>query len=119
MPAVSHYLRAVATIGVDAAKADGAAVVAQMKRLDASDALFGAGLIRADGRKIHDMHLFRVKTPAASRGPWDLYDLVSTTPAEQAFRPLASGSCALVPALRWTMQVSVRCRPGWWPCVAW
>ncbi len=95
---VVHYLRAVAAIGVAAAKADGAAVVAQMKRMDASGPLFGPGRIREDGRKIHDMHLFRVKTPSTSSGPWDLYDLVSTTPGEQAFRPLATGSCPLIHA---------------------
>ena len=92
-----QYLRAAAAIGAEAMR-DGAAVVAQMKRMDASDALFGPGRIREDGRKIHDMHLFRVKTPAASHGPWDLYELVGTTPGEEAFRPLAAGGCPLVHA---------------------
>ena len=95
---VTHYLRAVAAMGVDAAKADGAASVAQMKRMDASGPLFGPGRIREDGRKLHDVHLFRVKTPARSRGPWDLYDLVGTTPADRAFRPLAAGNCPMIHA---------------------
>jgi len=95
---VRHYLGAVAAIGPDAARASGAAAVAQMKRMPAADPLFGPGRIREDGRKIHDMHLFRVKTPAAARGPWDLYDLVATTPGEQAFRPLAAGGCPFVHA---------------------
>ncbi len=93
---VSHYLAAVAVIGVDAARADGAAAVAQMKRMPATDGLFGPGRIREDGRKIHDMHLFRVKSPAASKGEWDLYELIATTPGEQAFRPMATGGCPLV-----------------------
>ena len=93
-----HYLRAVAALGVDAAKADGAAVVAQMKRMDASGPLFGPGRIREDGRKLHDVHLFRVKSPAMSRGPWDLYDLVGSTPADRAFRPLAAGNCPMIPS---------------------
>ena len=92
---VLHYLRAIAA---GAPKADGAAVVAQMKRMPTTDPLFGPGRIREDGRKIHDMHLFRVKAPAAARSDWDLYDLIQTTPGEQAFRPLAQGGCPLVPA---------------------
>lgn len=92
--AVSHYLRAAASLGTSATK-DGAAVIAQMKRMDATDTLFGPGRIREDGRKIHDIHLFRVKTPAASKGPWDLYDLIGTTPGEEAFRPVAQGGCPL------------------------
>jgi branched-chain amino acid transport system substrate-binding protein len=94
---VAHYLRAIAAIGAPAAK-DGAAVIAQMKRMDAADTLFGPGRIREDGRKIHDIHLFRVKTPAAAKTPWDLYDLIATTPGDQAFRPMAAGGCPLVPA---------------------
>lgn len=94
---VAHYLRAIAAIGAPAAK-DGAAVIAQMKRMDAADTLFGPGRIREDGRKIHDIHLFRVKTPAAAKTPWDLYDLIATTPGDQAFRPMAAGACPLVPA---------------------
>ena len=93
---VLHYLRAVATLGPEVAHGDGAAVVAAMKAVPTDDPLFGRGRIRADGRKIHDMHLFRVKPPAASHGPWDLYDLVHTTPGEQAFRPMAGGGCPLV-----------------------
>ena len=93
---VLHYLRAVAAIGVEAAKADGAAAVAAMKRLPADDALFGPGTVREDGRKVHAVHLFRVKAPAASTGPWDLYDLVHTTPGNEAFRPITAGGCPLV-----------------------
>lgn len=95
---IAHYLRAVAVMGIDAAKADGGVAIAQMKRMDASGPLFGPGRIREDGRKLHDVHLFRVKTPATSSGPWDLYDLVGTTPADRAFRPLAAGNCPMIHA---------------------
>jgi branched-chain amino acid transport system substrate-binding protein len=37
-----------------------------------------------------------VKTPEESSGPWDYCKLLQTTPAEQAFRPLAEGGCPLV-----------------------
>jgi branched-chain amino acid transport system substrate-binding protein len=91
-----HYLKAVQDMGVAAAKASGAEVVARMKAMPTEDDCFGRGSIRADGRKIHPSYLFEVKSPAESRGPWDYYKLLQTTPADQAFRPLAEGNCPLV-----------------------
>jgi branched-chain amino acid transport system substrate-binding protein len=87
-----HYLKA-----VEAAKSkDSAAVMAKMKELPTDDPLFGKGSVRVDGRKMHDMYLFEVKKPSESKGKWDYYKLVSTLPAEQAFRPLADSECPLV-----------------------
>lgn len=89
---VLHYLKA-----VDAAKTDdGTKVVAKMKELPTDDALFGKGSVRADGRAIHPAYLVEVKKPSESKGPYDYYKVVSTIPAEQAFRPLDQGSCPLV-----------------------
>jgi branched-chain amino acid transport system substrate-binding protein len=90
---VMHYLKALKALGGDD---DGAAVVAKMKEIPTDDPLFGKGTIRADGRKIHDMYLFEVKTPAESTKPWDYYELRATIPAAEAFRPLAEGGCPLV-----------------------
>jgi branched-chain amino acid transport system substrate-binding protein len=90
---VLHYLKAVDKTGDPN---DGKAVVAAMKAMPTDDPLFGKGTIRADGRKIHPMYLFEVKSPAESKGPWDYYKLVSTIPPEQAFRPLNEGACPLV-----------------------
>jgi branched-chain amino acid transport system substrate-binding protein len=91
--AVLHYLKAVDKIG---GATDGKAVVAAMKAMPTDDPLFGHGVIRPDGRKIHPMYLFQVKAPAESKGPWDYYKLLATIPAEQAFRPLKDGGCPLV-----------------------
>ena len=91
--AVTHYLKAVEALKSDA---DGKAVVAKMKEMPTDDKLFGKGTVRADGRKIHPMYLFEVKTPAESKGPWDYYKLRATIPADEAFRPLAEGGCPLV-----------------------
>jgi branched-chain amino acid transport system substrate-binding protein len=89
---VLHYLKAVeATGGKDAT-----AIMAKMKETPTDDPLFGKGQIRVDGRKIHNMYLFKVKKPEESKGPWDYYDLVSTIPADKAFRLLADGGCELV-----------------------
>ncbi len=90
---VLHYLKAVAQVG---GANDGKAVVAAMKAMPTDDPLFGKGTIRVDGRRTHPMYLFAVKSPAESKGPWDFYKLVSTIPAEQAFRPLNEGGCPLV-----------------------
>jgi len=90
-----QWMRAVDAM--DKAKAhDGAAVVATMKQIPTDDPLFGHGSIRPDGRTIHDMYLFRVKSPAQSTAPYDLYTLVATIPGAQAFRPLKAGGCRLV-----------------------
>jgi branched-chain amino acid transport system substrate-binding protein len=42
------------------------------------------------------MYLFRVKSPAESKGPWDYYTTVATVPATEAFQPLSKSTCPLV-----------------------
>jgi branched-chain amino acid transport system substrate-binding protein len=94
--ATLHYMKAIAAMDKKQAKASGAAVVAKMKETPSEDALFGKGQVRADGRHIHDMYLFQVKEPGESKGPYDYYKVVSTIPADKAFRPLNAGGCPLV-----------------------
>jgi branched-chain amino acid transport system substrate-binding protein len=91
-----HYLKAVASLGAAAAKADGRAAVARMKDLPTDDDAFGAGRIRVDGRKLHPSYLFEAKAPGQNKGEWDLLNLVATTPPEEAFRPENEGGCSLV-----------------------
>ena len=86
------YLRAVR----DAKTIDGVAVVDTMKAKPFTDLLFGPATIRIDGRTVHDMYRFRVKTPAESKGPADVYNLVSVIKGADAFRPLAEGGCPYV-----------------------
>lgn len=93
--AMTHYMKSVQAMDKKQAKS-GAAVVANMKATPTDDALFGKGQIRIDGRHIHDMYLFQVKEPKESKGAYDYYKLVSTVPADKAFRPLADGGCSLV-----------------------
>lgn len=88
---VAHYFKAVAA----SRSKDGLVVVKKMKELPTDDRLFGQGAIRVDGRKLHNMYLFQVKSPAESKGPWDYYKLVRTIPATDAFRPLKDGGCPL------------------------
>lgn len=93
--ATLHYLKSLHALGAAGLKASGREVVAAMKRQPTDDDCFGPGQVRADGRKISPGYLFQVKTPAESKGEWDLYKLVATTPADQAFRPLNEGGCKL------------------------
>ena len=90
---VMHYLKAVEKVG---SPTDGAAVVAAMKATPTDDLLFGKGIIREDGRKIHPMYLLQVKTPAESKSEWDVFKISGTIPADKAFRPLADGGCPLL-----------------------
>ena len=92
-----HFMKAVDVIGVNAA-ASGAAVVTQMKSMPTDDDAYGHCTIREDGRFMCPSYLFRVKKPGESNIPWDYYDLVHTTPADQTFAPLASEGCPLVKA---------------------
>ena len=87
-----HYLKA-----VEAAQSrDGAKVVAKMKELPTEDVVFGPGKVRQDGRHLHPMYLWQVKKPGESKEPWDYVKLVKEIPADQAWRPLGDGGCALV-----------------------
>ncbi len=89
---VLHYLKSVEATGGK----DSAAVIASMKAMPTSDPVLGEGSVREDGRKLHDMYLFKVKAPSASTGEWDYYEKMATIPAAEAFRPLADGGCPLV-----------------------
>jgi branched-chain amino acid transport system substrate-binding protein len=89
-----HYFKALDALGGN--PHDGAKVVAKMKELPTDDPLFGKGSIRIDGRGIHPAYLFEVKKPSESKGEWDLYKLIGTTPGDQAFRPLSESKCSLV-----------------------
>lgn len=89
--AVTHYLKAVQAAGTD----DGPTVAAKMRELLVNDFMSKDVAIRKDGRVMRNMYLFEVKSPAESKGPWDYYKFISVVPGDQAFRPLAEGSCPL------------------------
>src|ERR1700761_7321600 len=85
-----HFLKS-----MDAAKSeDGTVVVTHMKSTPVNDALWKNVRIRQDGRSLNDMYLVQVKKPGDSKGPWDLYNIVSTIPGDQAFRPESEGGCS-------------------------
>jgi branched-chain amino acid transport system substrate-binding protein len=87
-----HYLRAAEAAGSDATEA----VIAMMKALPIRDAFARNAFIRDDGRMVHDMYLARIKSPQASEGPWDLYEILRVIPGEEAYQPLSKSRCPLV-----------------------
>lgn len=90
--AITHYLQAVKAVG----SKDSDKVMAQMRATPINDFMTTNGTLRIDGRVVRDMYLFQVKTPAESKGEWDLYKTIATTPGNVAFRPMNQGGCPLV-----------------------
>ena len=87
-----HYLKAVQAAGTD----DTAAVMKKMQDTPINDMFAKGGKLREDGRMVHDMYLFQVKSPAESKAPWDYYNLKGTVKGEDAFQSIAAGKCAAV-----------------------
>ena len=93
--ATAHLLKTYAALK---SADDGKALVDAMKAAPTDDPLFGKGEIRADGRHIHPVYLMQVKTPAESKGQWDVFKPVSTVSAADAWRPLDKGGCPFIKA---------------------
>ena len=89
--AAFNYLKAVQTAGTT----DGDKVMTTLKGMKIDD-FYHKGQIRADGRMIHDMYLYQVKSSKESTTPWDYYKLVSKIPGDQAFTAVADSKCALI-----------------------
>lgn len=89
--ATLHYLNAVKAAGTD----DAFTVMAKMRELPINDAFTTGGKLRIDGRMVHDMRLVQVKSPDASRAPWDILNVIRVIPGDEAFRPLTEGDCPL------------------------
>ena len=87
-----HYLKAVEAAGTT----DADAVMAKMRETPINDFFAKNGVIREDGRMVHDMYVYQVKSPEESTGEWDVYKPVSVIPGEEAYRPLSESTCPLV-----------------------
>ena len=88
--ATVQYLNAVKAVGTDADK-----VMTHLKQTKINDIMFKNGVIRPDGRMVHDMYLMQVKSPAESKYPWDYAKLIQTVPGDQVFMSKAESKCAL------------------------
>jgi branched-chain amino acid transport system substrate-binding protein len=88
--ATLSYLKAVKAAGTK----DTEAVVKKLKELPVDDA-FAQGKVLANGRMVHDMYLFEVKSPSESKKPWDYYKQLAVVPGDQAFSSAKDSGCPL------------------------
>lgn len=89
--AAIQYLRAVKTTGTD----DADKVLAYLRENKLNDVYIKNGVVRPDGRVVHDMYLLQVKTPEESKAPWDYFKVVQTIDGNEAFTTKAETRCAL------------------------
>ena len=92
--AVTHWLKCVQAAG----RTDADAVVTKMKATPVNDMYNTNVKIREDGRVMHVMHLWQVKSPSEAKYPYDYCKELVTIPPDEAWRPLSDGGCSLVKA---------------------
>ncbi len=92
--AATHWLKSVKAVG----STDADAVVAKMKAMPVNDFYNKNVQIRQDGRVMHTMYLWQVKTPQEAKYPHDFCKKVATIDPADAWRPLSEGGCPLVKA---------------------
>ena len=86
-----QYLRAVKATGTD----DADRVLAYLRENKLNDMYIKDGVVRPDGRVVHDMYLLQVKTPDESKEPWDYFKVLQTIDGNEAFTKQAESRCAL------------------------
>ena len=92
---VLHFLKAAKSAGSD----DAAVVNAEMRKLPVDK--FGTpAVLQQNGRVAYDLGVYRVKSPAESKAPWDYYQRIATVPAATAFRSAADSGCSTAAPVR-------------------
>lgn len=89
--AALQYLRAVKATGTD----DADRVLAYLRENKLNDMYIKDGVVRPDGRVVHDMYLLQVKAPEESKEPWDYFKVLQTIDGKEAFTKQAETRCAL------------------------
>jgi len=90
-----HFLKAARNVKSD----DAAKINAEMRRLPV-DRFGQQAVIQANGRLAYDLGVYRVKSPAESKRPWDYYERIATVPATTAFRTAADSTCNIAASVR-------------------
>ncbi len=86
---VLHYLKA-----IDAAKTDDTdKVMEKMREIPVNDFFATNGVVRKDGRMVHDLYVAKVKKPSATSDDWDVFEVTATVPGAETVRPLSESSC--------------------------
>lgn len=89
--AVTAYLKAVEKAGTD----ESTAVLKALREIKVDDFFVSNGKLFPNGRLIHDMYLLEVNTPDKVSEKDDFFKLVTTVPAEKAFKPYSESACKL------------------------
>lgn len=89
--AVMNYLNAVKALGTD----DADKVLAKMRETKINDFFARNAAIWPNGRTIHDFYLLEVRKPGEVADKQDVFQVLASVPAEQAFRPLDKSACKL------------------------
>ncbi|MFT4268137.1 MAG: ABC transporter substrate-binding protein [Xenophilus sp.] len=89
--AATTYLKAVQAAGTT----DADKVMEKLKSTPINDFYAKGGVIRPDGRMVHEMYLVEVKQPGESKKPWDYLKVLKTLPGDQVFATKAESKCAL------------------------
>lgn len=92
--AVYHWLKAIKAAGTT----DADAVVAKMKATKVNDFYNTDVTIRQDGRVMHQMYLWQVKSPEEAKYKYDFCKNLAVIKPEDAWRPMSVGGCPLVKA---------------------
>lgn len=88
--ATMAYLKAVEAVKTT----DADKVMEYLKKTPIND-FYAKGVIRPDGRMVHDMLLAEVKKPSESKGPWDLLKIIKKVPGDEVYTTKAESTCAL------------------------
>ena len=86
---VLQYLKAVKEAGTDETEA----VSKKLHEMPVDDIFTHNGKVLENGSMVHDLYLFQVKSPEESKGPWDLYNQISTVPGDEAFLSVKDSGC--------------------------
>ena len=89
-----HYFKTLEAMGGN--PHDGAKVVAKMKECRPTMRCSARARSAPTAARFIRPTCSRSRSPSESKGPWDYYKLIGTTPGDQAFRPLSESACPLV-----------------------
>jgi len=86
---VSQYLKA----AIAANSTEPPAVLAAMRSMPVNDIYTQSGQVLANGALSFDWFVLKAKQPNASRGEWDLAEVVRSVPASQAIQAAEASGC--------------------------
>jgi branched-chain amino acid transport system substrate-binding protein len=80
-PSIVQYPKAIQATGSN----DSKIITAKMRATPIDDFFSRHDHLRTDGLMVHDLSRVQVKTPEASKYPWDYYKILAATPGARAF----------------------------------